>query len=130
MYRGFKLDNIKNNEALLSRLGLNYIEERRFYNEYRQECFYRYLYDSVNNDSVISGSMVEDKYFPIKNTDVFLSHSHRDKDLAIKIANWLRATFDLNVFIDSYVWGHADGLIKEIVDIYGKKTVKSRILIN
>jgi len=60
------------------------------------------------------GSKIEAEWFPQTNADVFISHSHRDKNLAISFAGFLKSYFDLNVFIDSSVWGYSDDLLKEI----------------
>ena len=48
----------------------------------------------------------------------FLSHSHKDKELAITLAGWLKKTFGLTTFIDSCVWGFSNKLLKEIDEKY------------
>lgn len=69
-------------------------------------------------NGVLDGSKIKSDWFPEGNFDIFLSHSHADKDLALLIANVLRVNFGLNVFIDSEVWGFADNLLREIDDKY------------
>lgn len=49
---------------------------------------------------------------------VFISHSHKDIDMARKLAAWLKEKFNITSFIDYDVWGYAQDLIREINDLY------------
>lgn len=51
-------------------------------------------------------------WFPKINADIFLSHSHKDEKLIIAFAGWLKDTFNLDVFIDSCIWGYSNDLQK------------------
>jgi len=66
----------------------------------------------------IDGSKLQEDWFPNLQSDIFLSHSHRDKDLAIALSECLYQNFGLNVFIDSCIWGYSDDLLKIIDDKY------------
>ncbi|MCM3671654.1 toll/interleukin-1 receptor domain-containing protein [Mesobacillus maritimus] len=72
------------------------------------------------NDGSLDGEKMQKSWFPQINSDVFLSHSHNDKEKAIALAGWLNRTFGLDVFLDSSVWGSADALLKMIDDKYCK----------
>lgn len=48
--------------------------------------------------------------------DVFISHSHKDEKLAIKLALWLYYCFGIKAFIDSTVWGYSRNLLNEIIN--------------
>ena len=72
----------------------------------------------VLKDGTINGSELSERYFPTLKSDVFLSYSHNDKDLAYMIAGMMSTYFNLNTFIDSYFWGSADKLLKGIDDEY------------
>lgn len=61
-------------------------------------------------------------WFPQIKADIFISHSHKDWELALALAGWLRETFGLTAFIDSCVWGYANKLLKMIDDAYCYKT--------
>jgi hypothetical protein len=63
---------------------------------------------------VIDGGALQSTWFGQQLVDVFISHSHKDRDLAISIAGWLHGTFGLHAFVDSCVWGYANDLQKEI----------------
>lgn len=67
----------------------------------------------LNEQSVIHAEEIETKIFPNIKADVFISHSHTDEKIAIKIALGLEK-IGLKVFIDSCVWGYADELLEKI----------------
>lgn len=73
-----------------------------------------------NADDALQAQDIIENWFPKIEADVFLSHSHKDEDLVIGFAGWLKATFRLKSFIDSEVWGYADNLLKVIDDNYCK----------
>ena len=72
----------------------------------------------VLNDGALDASRIEEDWFPSIEADVFISHSHRDQELAIGLAGWLHEIFGITSFIDSCVWGYADNLLKKIDEIY------------
>lgn len=65
----------------------------------------------------IDAQEVADKLFPSGNPDIFLSHSFKDRDQALKLAKVLD-DMHLNVFIDSEVWGSVYDLLREVDDEY------------
>lgn len=65
-------------------------------------------------DGVLDGNDVISDWFGQIQADVFISHSHADKELAVSLAGWLSQKMSLRPFVDSYVWGHADELLREI----------------
>ncbi|MCH5239467.1 MAG: toll/interleukin-1 receptor domain-containing protein [Muribaculaceae bacterium] len=76
------------------------------------------------NKNVIDGDFLKNYIFPTGeegNYDIFISYSHDDKDFAIFLASWLEQKCKLRVFLDYYVWGSADMLLKEIDDNYCKQ---------
>lgn len=66
----------------------------------------------------INASKLESTWFPLVEADVFISHSHKDEDFALRLSGWLSKTFKLRSFIDSCVWNYADNLIKIIDEAY------------
>jgi hypothetical protein len=57
---------------------------------------------------------MQDHWFPGVPADVFISHSHADRDLAIGLAGWLEDSFGITSFIDSMIWGYSDHLLRQI----------------
>lgn len=55
---------------------------------------------------VISGSDMESNWFPKILNHVFISHSHKDENLALAIAGLLKRCFGIDSFVDSSVWGY------------------------
>lgn len=78
------------------------------------------LYCYISNET-LDGSQLQNDCFPQIEADIFISHSHNDKDLANALAGWLNETFGLKVFIDSNVWEYSEKILEDINEIYGKK---------
>ena len=74
----------------------------------------------IKKDGSLDGAEIEKIWFPQINTDVFISHSHQDKKLAIWLAGVLNITLDLKVFVDSSIWGYANDLLLMIDKKYCK----------
>lgn len=79
-----------------------------------KECLDSFLL----NDGHIDGTALKNYWFKNIKADVFISHSHGDKDNVIAFAGWLYSEFGLTSFIDSTVWGYCDDLLKDLDDEY------------
>lgn len=75
-----------------------------------------------NSDGTIDASKMQRGWFPRTPTSIFLSHSHVDESLAIAFAAWIKRCFNLDVFIDSCLWGNSATLLQLLDDTYCKKT--------
>jgi hypothetical protein len=75
-------------------------------------------------DNAIDATKLQADWFGAENAHVFISHSHRDVDVALGLAGWLDARFGLRSFIDSTVWGYSDDLLKEIDNAHCKNEDK------
>ena len=65
----------------------------------------------LKGTDIPDGVAIQNDWFPEINADIFISHSHSDRDLANGIAGWINQKFGLRCFIDSNVWGHADSAL-------------------
>ncbi|MGZ0753335.1 toll/interleukin-1 receptor domain-containing protein [Kluyvera sichuanensis] len=63
--------------------------------------------------SLVATTIMKD-WFPEIKANVFISHSHKDEALAIKLAGWLNNRLGLTSFIDSCVWGYSTELLKKL----------------
>lgn len=77
----------------------------------------------IPTSGIIRGNTLKDSYFPSTllngiNYDVFISHSHNNEPEAHMLATWLEKSKGLTCFVDSFAWGSADQLLKEIDDKY------------
>ncbi|HDU8551905.1 TPA: hypothetical protein RG672_000034 [Morganella morganii] len=70
------------------------------------------IFDAVNG--VISAKKLTDNLFPEKEPHIFISHSSKDVNLAISLANTLYEKYNIISFIDSQLWGHIDYALKEM----------------
>ena len=70
---------------------------------------------------IIDGERLRNFVFPTDNYDVFISHSHDDLEKAKQFAAWLEEKYNYRVFLDSFVWNSADGLLREIDNLYCKQ---------
>lgn len=101
--------------------------EQRYYeigkeiNNQNGETVYSNLKDLIAPDGDISGSKIQEEWFPQIDVDVFISHSHNDEEMALGLAGWLKENFGLSTFIDSTVWKSADALLKLIDEEYCRK---------
>ncbi|MFJ7471663.1 hypothetical protein ACIQWI_24360 [Peribacillus frigoritolerans] len=117
MFSGF---NLKMNDDFLSYsdLGNTILKE----NKENKDHIEKELDSFLLSDGSIDGTKMQNDWFPQINADVFISHSHADKEKALAVAGWLKHKFGLTAFIDSCVWGYSAHLLKKIDDIYCKNT--------
>ncbi len=52
----------------------------------------------------------------LKNAQVFLSHSHADKDKALEVKNYLENQTKRKVFIDSLFWDYKDDVLNKLAE--------------
>jgi hypothetical protein len=73
----------------------------------------------LDEAGTIDGTKMQANWFPLyNNSDVFISHSHEDEDLAIFLSGWLSKKHGIKSFIDSCLWGYSNDLLKEIDSVY------------
>ncbi|GHP97088.1 toll/interleukin-1 receptor domain-containing protein [Helicobacter pylori] len=73
-----------------------------------------------NDDIILNHNKIKKAFFSpfepqLKDAQVFLSHSHADKNKALKVKNYLEEDLDAEcVFIDSLFWDYKDNIMKEM----------------
>lgn len=77
---------------------------------------------SFYSNGKLDGTKLSEKWFPQIRADIFISHSHKDFNTALVLAGWLYDKLDISCFIDSCVWGYADGLLKAIDNRFCKNS--------
>lgn len=68
----------------------------------------------------LNANMIMSEWFPKVDANVFISHSHRDVDLAKCVAGML-LEYGRKPFIDSCFWGYMLNLQKQIDDKFAKR---------
>lgn len=87
------------------------------------------IYDDRNNinkkissfnkiENIEDGTKIKSDWFPEIDADVFISHSHKDVELAKSLAGYINEKTGLKPFIDSEVWGNYNNLLKNIDNNY------------
>ncbi len=76
--------------------------------------------DSFEIKNEKDGNKIQANWFPEINADVFISHSHDDKELAKALGGFILKNAKLKPFIDSEVWGYSNELLKNIDNKYCK----------
>lgn len=110
MHRGFKLSlNWEGTKYFAS--GLNQFLENKTLVERKIKSF-------IGSDGVLNGTQLQESWFPQVSADIFISHSHKDKNSAITLAGWIQEVFGLSVFIDSCIWGYSEDLLRLIDNHY------------
>ncbi|HAS3028640.1 toll/interleukin-1 receptor domain-containing protein [Vibrio sp. Vb5031] len=122
MYKSYDLDfpNIEDYfDTLIEMIGDEYVHSFEVDFENKKKHIEKSLHDFYLGNGDLDATALKEAWFPeIENTHIFLSHSHKDKELAVKIAVILKYILNINVFIDSCVWGYADDLLREIDNKY------------
>lgn len=114
MYRGFSLQLIDSNSINNDNY---YIKGKSIYNARSKEVE-KSLAKYINAEGSLDGTKMQSDWFPQVDADVFISHSHKDKKMAICLAGFLYNEFRLKSFIDSCIWGHSNDLLKQIDNSY------------
>lgn len=122
MYRGFNLNfGTTHSSDFLNVSDMDIESYKQKMKEERRKIegvVFQKIENYTNPEGTIEADKIMDEWFPKENYDIFLSHSHADEKLAIKIAIWLKRKFNLSCFIDSLVWGYSDDLLREIDNKY------------
>jgi hypothetical protein len=114
MYRGFEL-NIKdwNIDATYEALG------NAQYAKYKRDTS-AFLEQYLTKNGALDGAKMQEEWFPQVDADIFISHSHGDEKLALRLAGWLFSNFQIKTFIDSCIWKYSNNLLKIIDDKHCK----------
>ncbi len=74
-----------------------------------------------NDDIVLNHNKIKEAFFSpfkpqLKNAQVFLSHSHADKNKALEVKNYLESETNHKVFVDSLFWDYKDDVLNELAE--------------
>lgn len=79
----------------------------------------------LSKDGILDGDALKQGILPVNGYfHVFISYSHKDESEAKRLANYLES-YGVKCFLDSYYWGSADDLLKEIDIIWGQNEQKT-----
>ncbi|GAA7273399.1 toll/interleukin-1 receptor domain-containing protein [Helicobacter pylori] len=74
-----------------------------------------------NDDIILNHNEIKEAFFSpfepqLKSAQVFLSHSHADKNKALKVKNYLESETNHRVFIDSLFWDYKDDVLNKLAE--------------
>ncbi|MFP6228742.1 TIR domain protein [Helicobacter pylori] len=74
-----------------------------------------------NDDIILNHNKIKEAFFSpfepqLKNAQVFLSHSHADKDKSLEVKNYLENQTKRKVFIDSLFWDYKDDVLNKLAE--------------
>lgn len=124
MYKGYNLSiTIRDFGAMFSTnsvvgalMSMSYASQGKVeFNQYQQEASEQLrALNFFTTSKILDGNEIEEVWFPKIDSQVFISHSHADTDLAFALSGWLKARFGVTSFIDSAVWGYRGDLIRKL----------------
>ncbi|MDH1692360.1 MULTISPECIES: toll/interleukin-1 receptor domain-containing protein [unclassified Pseudomonas] len=120
MYLGFELEDYKPLEQVSQQAVEEYKARVRNINI---QDLAEFVVTRLQGHDVLDAKKLARILFPAKQAHIFLSHSHRDEENAIKFAIAMEKR-GVKVFIDSCVWGYMD----ELLDIVNEKYSESEIV--
>ncbi|WQX63632.1 toll/interleukin-1 receptor domain-containing protein [Helicobacter pylori] len=74
-----------------------------------------------NDNIVLNHNEIKEAFFSpfkpqLKNAQVFLSHSHADRNKALEVKDYLESQTKRKVFIDSLFWDYKDDVLNELAE--------------
>ncbi|TPH68008.1 TIR domain protein [Helicobacter pylori] len=82
-----------------------------------------------NDDTILNHNKIKEAFFSpfepqLKDAKVFLSHSHADKNKALKVKNYLESETNHRVFIDSLFWDYKDNVLNKLAKYDNTSKIK------
>ncbi|GAA7241331.1 toll/interleukin-1 receptor domain-containing protein [Helicobacter pylori] len=74
-----------------------------------------------NDNIVLNHNRIKEAFFSpfkpqLKTVQVFLSHSHADRNKALEVKDYLESKIERKVFIDSFFWDYKDDVLNELAE--------------
>ncbi|GHP96932.1 hypothetical protein VN0268_14270 [Helicobacter pylori] len=82
-----------------------------------------------NDGIILNHNKIKEAFFSpfepqLKDAKVFLSHSHADKNKALKVKNYLESKTNHRVFIDSLFWDYKDDVLNKLAKYDNTSKIK------
>ncbi|MGL2909461.1 TIR domain protein [Helicobacter pylori] len=119
--KAFKVDlDSSENQSILKPIARPFNNQAHQVNEVAEK-----IHELINNapysndDIVLNHNRIKEAFFSpfkpqLKNAQVFLSHSHADKNKALEVKYYLESQTKRKVFIDSLFWDYKDDVSNEL----------------
>ncbi|MFT2615499.1 toll/interleukin-1 receptor domain-containing protein [Helicobacter pylori] len=119
--KAFKVDlDSRENQSILKPSARPFNNQAYQVNEVAKKI-YELIKDAKHpsDDIILNHNEIKEAFFSpfkpqLKNAKVFLSHSHADKNKALRVKNYLESETNHRVFIDSLFWDYKDDVLNEL----------------
>ncbi|MUU34581.1 TIR domain protein [Helicobacter pylori] len=120
--KAFKVDlDSRENQSILKPIARPFNNQAHQVNEAAKKIYELIKNAKHSNDGIIlNHNKIKEAFFSpfkpqLKNAQVFLSHSHADKNKALEVKNYLEEYLDAEcVFIDSLFWDYKDDVLSKL----------------
>ncbi|WP_367701779.1 toll/interleukin-1 receptor domain-containing protein [Helicobacter pylori] len=121
--KAFKVDlDSRENQSILKPSTRLFNHQTHQVNEAAKKI-YRLIKDAQdsNDDIILNHNEIKEAFFSpfkpqLKNAQVFLSHSHADKNKALEVKNYLESETNHKVFVDSLFWDYKDDVLNKLAE--------------
>ncbi|MGN8521385.1 TIR domain protein [Helicobacter pylori] len=119
--KAFKVDlDSSENQSILKPIARPFNNQAHQVNEAAEKIHELIKNAPYSNDNIVlKRNEIKEAFFSpfkpqLKNTQVFLSHSHADKNKALKVKNYLENQTKRKVFVDSLFWDYKDDVLNKL----------------
>ncbi|GAA7871352.1 toll/interleukin-1 receptor domain-containing protein [Helicobacter pylori] len=120
--KAFKVDlDSRENQSILKPIARPFNNQAHQINEATKKIYELIKNAKYSNDGIVlNHNKIKEAFFSpfkpqLKNAQVFLSHSHADKNKALKVKGYLEEYRDAEcVFIDSLFWDYKDDVLSKL----------------
>ncbi|MBH0233214.1 toll/interleukin-1 receptor domain-containing protein [Helicobacter pylori] len=122
--KAFKVDlDSRENQSILKPIARPFNNQAHQINEATKKIYELIKNAKHSNDGIVlNHNKIKEAFFSpfkpqLKNAQVFLSHSHADKNKALKVKGYLEEDLDAEcVFIDSLFWDYKDDVLNKLAE--------------
>ncbi len=121
--KAFKVDlDSSKNQIMLKPIARSFNNQAHQINEAAEKIHELIKNAPYSNDNIVlKRNEIKEAFFSpfkpqLKNAQVFLSHSHADRNKALEVKNYLENQIKRKVFIDSLFWDYKDDVLNELAE--------------
>ncbi|MFP6025618.1 TIR domain protein [Helicobacter pylori] len=119
--KAFKVDlDSRENQSILKSSTRSFNNQAHQINEAAEKIYELIKNAKHSNDGIVlKRNEIKEAFFnpfkpQLKNAQVFLSHSHADRNKALEVKGYLESQTKRKVFIDSLFWDYKDNVLNEL----------------
>ncbi|WP_187947309.1 toll/interleukin-1 receptor domain-containing protein [Helicobacter pylori] len=119
--KAFKVDlDSSKNQIMLKPIARSFNNQANQINEAAEKIHELIKNAPYSNDNIVlKRNEIKEAFFSpfkpqLKNAQVFLSHSHADRNKALEVKDYLESQTKRKVFIDSLFWDYKDDVLNEL----------------